>query len=77
MFARSVNPSGVDGYEAVIIVRKGSGITLERLLACDRTLDFGIGDAKSTSGTLAPITYLFAPRAIDPNACFKTVRSAK
>ncbi|MFC3078714.1 phosphate/phosphite/phosphonate ABC transporter substrate-binding protein [Phenylobacterium terrae] len=76
VFARSVNPSGVDGYEAVIIVPKGRGITLERLLACDRSLNFGIGDAKSTSGTLAPMTYLFAPRGIDPNACFKTVRSA-
>jgi phosphonate transport system substrate-binding protein len=76
VFARSVNPSGVDGYEAVIIVRKGGGISLDDLLRCDRSLDFGLGDAKSTSGTLAPITYLFAPRGIDPNACFKTVRSA-
>lgn len=76
VFARSVNPSGVDGYEAVIIVKRGSGLTLDRLLKCDRTLDFGMGDAKSTSGTLAPMTYLFAPRGIDPNACFKTVRSA-
>ena len=25
VFARSVNPSGIDGYEAVIIVKKGSG----------------------------------------------------
>jgi phosphonate transport system substrate-binding protein len=76
VFARSVNPSGVDGYEAVIIVRKGSGLTLDTLLACDRGLNFGMGDAKSTSGTLAPMTYLFAPRGIDPNGCFKTVRSA-
>ena len=76
VFARSVNPSGVDGYEAVIIVRKGGGISLDDLLRCDRSLDFGLGDAKSTSGTLAPITYLFAPRGIDPNACFRTVRSA-
>jgi phosphonate transport system substrate-binding protein len=76
VFARSVNPSGIDGYEGVIIVRKGSGLTLGRLLKCDRTLDFGMGDAKSTSGTLAPMTYLFAPRGIDPNTCFKTVKSA-
>ena len=76
VFARSVNPSGVDGYEAVIIVKRGSGLTLDRLLACDRTIDFGMGDPKSTSGTLAPMTYLFAPRKIDPSTCFKTVRSA-
>jgi phosphonate transport system substrate-binding protein len=76
VFARSVNPSGVDGYEAVIIVKKGSGLTLDKIVACDKTLNFGMGDAKSTSGTLAPMTYLFAPRKIDPSSCFKTVRSA-
>jgi phosphonate transport system substrate-binding protein len=76
VFARSVNPSGVDGYEAVIVVKKGSGITLERLLKCDKTIDFGMGDAKSTSGTLAPMTYLFGPRKITPETCLATVRSA-
>jgi phosphonate transport system substrate-binding protein len=76
VFARSVNPSGIDGYEAVLIVKKGSGVTLDRILACDRSLDFGMGDPKSTSGTLAPMTYLFAPRGLDPATCFKTVRSA-
>lgn len=76
VFARSVNPSGVDGYEAVIIAKKGSGLTLDRILACDRSLNFGMGDPKSTSGTLAPMTYLFAPRKIDPASCFKTVRSS-
>jgi phosphonate transport system substrate-binding protein len=76
VFARSVNPSGIDGYEGVIIVKKGSGLTLDKLLKCDHTLDFGMGDAKSTSGTLAPMTYLFSPRGIDPNTCFKTVKSA-
>jgi phosphonate transport system substrate-binding protein len=76
VFARSVNPSGVDGYESVIVVKKGSGVTLDKLLKCDRTIDFGMGDAKSTSGTLAPKAYLFGPRRIDPEKCFKTVRSA-
>jgi phosphonate transport system substrate-binding protein len=76
VFARSANTTGVDGYEAVIIVKKGSGLTLDKVLACDKTLNFGMGDPKSTSGTLAPMTYLFAPRKIDPATCFKTVRSA-
>lgn len=76
VFARTVKPNGPDGYQAVIVVRKGSGVTLDRLLACDRSLDFGMGDAKSTSGTLAPMTHLFSPRGIDPNGCFKTLRSA-
>jgi phosphonate transport system substrate-binding protein len=76
VFARTTHPNGHDGYQGVIIVKKGSGITLDRLLACGKTLDFGMGDAKSTSGTLAPNTYLFGPRGIDPTTCFKTVRSA-
>ncbi|HEX3699113.1 MAG TPA: phosphate/phosphite/phosphonate ABC transporter substrate-binding protein [Phenylobacterium sp.] len=76
VFARTSKPSGPDGYQAVIIVRKGSGLTLPRLLKCDRTLTFGMGDAKSTSGTLAPMAYLFAPRDIDPARCFRTVRNA-
>lgn len=76
VFARSVNPTGVDGYEAVIIVPKGSGVTLDKILSCDKSLNFGMGDPKSTSGTLAPMTYLFAPKGITPADCFKTVRSA-
>ncbi|HSV01778.1 MAG TPA: phosphate/phosphite/phosphonate ABC transporter substrate-binding protein [Phenylobacterium sp.] len=76
VFARTSKPSGPDGYQAVIIVRKGSGITLPKILACDRTLAFGMGDAKSTSGTLAPMTYLFSPRGLDPERCFRTVRNA-
>jgi len=76
VFARTTHPNGHDGYQGVIIVKKGSGITLDKLLKCDHTLDFGMGDAKSTSGTLAPNTYLFGPRGIEPAKCFKTVRSA-
>jgi len=76
VFARTTDPSGVDGYKAVLIVGADSGLTLENVLRCDKTLTFGIGDAKSTSGTLAPMTYLFAARGVDPDACFKTVRAA-
>jgi phosphonate transport system substrate-binding protein len=76
VFARTTHPNGHDGYQGVIVVKKGSGLTLDKLLKCDHTLDFGMGDAKSTSGTLAPNTYLFGPRNIEPAKCFKTVRSA-
>jgi phosphonate transport system substrate-binding protein len=76
VFARATKPEGPDGYQALIVVRKGSGLTLDRILACDRTLNFAMGDAKSTSGTLAPMTWLFGPRNIRPETCFKTVRSA-
>lgn len=76
VFARTTDPSGVDGYNSVLIVNRKSGLTLDKVLKCDRTLTFGIGDAKSTSGTLAPMTYLFAPKNVDPQKCFKTVRAA-
>lgn len=76
VFARTFDPSGSDGYKSLLIVPAKSKTTLEDVLRCDKTLNFGIGDAKSTSGTLAPMTYLFAPRGIDPTACFKTVRTA-
>jgi phosphonate transport system substrate-binding protein len=76
VFARTIGVSGVEGYTSVLIVNAKSGITLDKILKCDRTLSFGLGDVLSTSGTLAPMTYLFAPRNIDPKTCFKQVRSA-
>lgn len=76
VFARTVGTEGADGYNSVLIVPASSSLTLEDVLKCDKSLDFGIGDAKSTSGTLAPMTYLFAPRGIQPEQCFKTVRTA-
>ncbi len=76
VIARIVDPEGRDSYQSTLIVRTGSGITLDQVLACGRQYDFGIGDAQSTSGTLAPMTFLFNPRNIEPARCFKTVRSA-
>jgi phosphonate transport system substrate-binding protein len=75
VFARTFSPSGVDGYTSVLIVNAKSNLTLEKVLKCDRSLTFGLGDVLSTSGTLAPMTYLFAPKNIKPTACFKQVRS--
>ncbi len=75
VFARTVDLQGHDTYESVVITRAGSGVTLDRVLACGKTLTFGMGDVKSTSGTLAPMTYLFGPRHIAPETCFKTVRT--
>lgn len=76
VIGRVISGDGSMGYNSVLIVKKGSGITKEKVLKCDKSLNFGIGDARSTSGTLAPEFYLFAPAGIDPAACFKTVRSA-
>jgi len=76
ILGRITDEGGARDYESVLIVRKGSGITLNDVLKCDKRLNFGIGDARSTSGTLAPMSYLFIPRNIDPEVCFKVVRSA-
>ena len=76
VFARTVDLQGKDTYTSLVIVKQGSGLTLDRILKCDGALSFGMGDVKSTSGTLAPMTYLFGPRHITPAKCFKTVRTA-
>ncbi|MDZ4373934.1 MAG: phosphate/phosphite/phosphonate ABC transporter substrate-binding protein [Phenylobacterium sp.] len=76
VLGRVVDAGGDATYKSVIIVRKGSGLTLDDILKCDRSLSFGLGDTQSTSGTLAPMTYLFTPKGIEPNKCFKSVRSA-
>jgi phosphonate transport system substrate-binding protein len=76
VIARTVDLEGSDSYRSTLIVKKGSGITLDRVLACGKQLDFGIGDAQSTSGTLAPMTFLFNPRNLVPSECFRTVRAA-
>ena len=76
ILGRVVDAGGDATYKSVIIVRKGSGVTLETLLKCDKALSFGMGDTQSTSGTLAPKAYLFTPRNIEPQTCFKTLRSA-
>ena len=76
VIARTVDPEGRDSYTSTLVVKKGSGITLDKVLACGKQYNFGIGDAQSTSGTLAPMTFLFNARGVVPSQCFKTVRSA-
>jgi phosphonate transport system substrate-binding protein len=76
VIGRVIDQSGEGTYQAVLIVKKGSGITVDKIMKCDRTLALAIGDAKSTTGTLAPKAYLFTANGVDPNKCFKAVRSA-
>jgi phosphonate transport system substrate-binding protein len=76
VFARTLDQEGSGTYTSIIMAHKGSGLTIEKLMKCDKTLTFGIGDAQSTSGTLAPKTFLFTPKGITPEDCFKQVRSA-
>ncbi len=76
VIARTVDVEGKDSYVSSLIVKAGSGITAEDVARCGKRYTFGIGDAQSTSGTLAPMTFFFSPRGIDPRQCFSTVRSA-
>ena len=76
ILGRIVNTGGSDTYTSVLIVKKGSGITLDKVLKCGKRYTFGLGDPKSTTGTLAPMAYLFTPRGIAPTNCFKVVRQA-
>jgi phosphonate transport system substrate-binding protein len=76
VLGRVFDAGGDATYASVLIARKGSGITLDKVLACGKKYSFGLGDAKSTSGTLAPMAYLFAPRGIEPANCFKAVRQS-
>ena len=63
-------------YASVLLVKKGSGITLDDVLKCGKKYSFGLGDAQSTSGTLAPMAYIFIPHNIDPQQCFTVVRQS-
>lgn len=77
VFAQTVDSSGNPGYWSLILAPKDSKLnSVEDLLACDGTLNFGIGDPNSTSGFLVPMTFVFAANGVDPKECFKTVRNA-
>jgi phosphonate transport system substrate-binding protein len=76
VLGRVIDAGGDATYKSVLIVHKGSGITLDKVLACGKKYSFGLGDPQSTSGTLAPMAYLFTPKGIEPSKCFKAVRSA-
>lgn len=74
IFAQTVAADGSPGYWSLMITHKDSPLnTLEDMLKCDGTLNFGIGDTNSTSGFLVPTSYVFAARNIDYKKCFKTV----
>jgi phosphonate transport system substrate-binding protein len=76
VISRILTNGNQGAYHSVLIAKKGSGITLDGVLKCGKKYNFGIGDAKSTSGTLAPMAYVFTPKNIEPADCFKTVKTA-
>lgn len=77
VFIQSVPVGGEPGYWSVIIVPKDSPIqSVDEVLKCDKSLNFGLGDPNSTSGYLVPMTFVFSARNIDPKNCFKNITNA-
>lgn len=77
VFAQTVPVSGEPGYYSLVLVPKDSKLnSVEDLLTCDQTLNFGLGDPNSTSGYLVPMTFVFSANKVDPKTCFKNVTNA-
>lgn len=77
IFAQTVSVEGNPGYWSLIIAPKDSKLSsIDDLLKCDKSLNFGLGDVNSTSGYLVPTTFIFAANKVDPKECFKTVTNA-
>jgi phosphonate transport system substrate-binding protein len=78
VFAQMVSKEGNLGYNSVLIVPKGSKLgSLSDVLQNAKTLRFGDGDPKSTSGHLVPYYYAFQKNGInDVNAIFKSTLSS-
>ncbi len=77
VFAKATYPDGAPGYRSVLLVPTDSPLKkVEDILVCDKSINFGMGDPNSTSGTLMPMAYIFAPNGIVPTECFKNVRNA-
>ena len=77
VFVQTVAANGEAGYYGLILAPADSKLnSLDDLLTCDKSLNFGIGDVNSTSGYLVPMTFVFAAKGIDPKNCFKNVTNA-
>jgi len=77
IFAQTVDAEGNPGYWSLVLAPKDSKLTsVDDLLKCDKSLNFGLGDPNSTSGFLVPTTFIFSAHGVDPKACFKNVTNA-
>lgn len=77
VFAQTVDAEGNPGYWSLLIAHVDSPInSLDDVLTCDQSLNFGLGDPNSTSGFLVPTTFVYAQRGIDPRKCYRTVTNA-
>jgi len=78
VFVQEIKKDGTQGYYSHLLVHKDNTKinSLQDLLKCDGSVNFGIGDPNSTSGFLVPSYYVFAQNNVDPKKCFKTSRGA-
>ncbi len=78
IFAQTVDVEGNPGYWSVLLTQADNDKinSLDDVMTCDKSLDFGLGDPNSTSGFLVPTTFIFAENGVTPQDCFKTVRNA-
>lgn len=77
VFAQVVQVDGTSGYHSFLIVRSDSRLRgVDDVLAAASRLEFGLGDANSTSGFLVPGYFLFARNGLDPRQRFKRVTQA-
>ncbi|TKT74656.1 phosphonate ABC transporter substrate-binding protein [Aquamicrobium sp. LC103] len=77
VFVQTVDASGNPGYWSLIVAPKDSPLnSVDDLLKCDKSLNFGLGDPNSTSGFLVPTTFVFVANNVEPKDCFKNVTNA-
>ena len=77
VFVQTVSVEGEPGYWSLILAPKDSKLnSVEDLLKCDQSLNFGLGDVNSTSGYLVPTTFIFVANKVDPKTCFKNVTNS-
>ncbi|MFV0474060.1 MAG: phosphonate ABC transporter substrate-binding protein [Pikeienuella sp.] len=77
VFAQTIKDDGERGYYSLLITRADSEIdSLEDVLKCDKSLNFGNGDPNSTSGFAIPGYYVWALNGKTPEDCFNRVTSS-
>ncbi|MGI1668711.1 MAG: phosphonate ABC transporter substrate-binding protein [Neptuniibacter sp.] len=78
IFVQEIKADGTQGYYSHVLAHADNDKlnSLEDVLKCDGSINFGIGDPNSTSGFLVPSFYVFAQNGVDPKKCFKTMRNA-
>jgi phosphonate transport system substrate-binding protein len=75
VFVQTTKKDGSKGYYSLLLTQKSRADINEvkDVLDCSKGLNFGNGDANSTSGNLVPSYYVFAINNVNPNNCYKNV----